>query len=114
MKINGTTIKTPSAISFTVSDIDKNSERNAAGNMIRDRVAVKRKLECEWYVMTTAELSLLLNAVKDTFFSVTYLDGMTGKEETKTFYVGDRTAPMYSLVNGLPTWRGIKMDFIEQ
>lgn len=114
MKINGKTIKTPSAISFTVSDVDGESYRNAKGKLVRDRIAVKRKLECEWSALTIEELSTLLKAVADTFFKVTYLDGMTGKEETKTFYVGDRTAPVYSLADGLPTWKNLKMNFVEQ
>lgn len=82
--------------------------------MIRDRVAVKRKLECRWGALTTSEISTLLKAVKDTFFTVTYLDAYEGKDVTKTFYVGDRTAPVYSLNKGLVTWQGLSMDFVER
>lgn len=112
MKINNVTIPTPSALTFTISDIDGESYRNAQGALVRDRLAVKRKLECEWKGLNTVELSTLLSAVADTFFTVTYLDGLLGTETTKTFYVGDRTAPVYSY--DLDLWESLKMSFIEQ
>ncbi len=112
MKINGTIIKTPSEMRVIISDIDGNSYRNANGKMIRDRLAVKRKLECKWNYLSTAEISVLLKAVKNEFFDVTYLDPQEGTEITKRFYVGDRTSPVYSF--GLDLWTDLSMNFIEQ
>ena len=114
MKINGTEIKTPSSMTLTISDIDGDSYRNALGETIRDRIAVKRKIELEWKTLSSAEISKLLTAVKNTFFSVSYLDAVTGTTITKTFYVGDRTAPVYSLVDGKERWTNLKMNFIEK
>ena len=31
-----------------------------------------------------------------------------------TAYVGDRTAPMYSLINGVYLWNSLSMNFIER
>lgn len=114
MKINGTDIKTPSELQIDISDIDANTYRNAKGEMTRDRVATKRKLNCKWNALTVAEMSTLLTAVQDVFFTVTYLDAMIGTEQTKTFYVGDRSAPVYRLVNGKELWEGLSMNFIEK
>jgi hypothetical protein len=94
-------------------DIDGETARNARGEMIRDRISTKRKLNCEWPAMSQAEASTLLNAVKDVFFTVTFTDPMLG-EVTKTCYVGDRSVPMYRNINGVILWEGVKMNFIEK
>lgn len=114
MKINDVVIKTPAALKLTLADIDGESYRNAKGEIIRDRIAVKRNLDLSWGALTTAEISTLLNSVTATFFSVTYMDALAGAEITKTFYVGDRSAPVYSLVNGKELWSGLSMSFAEK
>lgn len=112
--VNGITIKTPQTLAVGIYDVAKNADRNAEGTILIDRVAVKRKLEMEWPALTNAEMSTLLSAVTDVFFSVTYLDPQTGANKTITCYVGDRTAPMLMLRSGVPLWEGLKMNFIEQ
>jgi len=64
--------------------------------------------------MTAADISTLLNAVTDTFFTVSYPDALTGETRSMTAYVGDRTAPMYSLINGVYLWNSLSMNFIER
>lgn len=112
LKINGVAIKTPSSFQVDISDIDGESNRNARGELIRDRVAVKRKLNCQWDGLKDAEIKVLLNAVKDVFFTVEYPDPMVGGLTTKTFYVGDRNAPMYNY--SLHIWDNLKMNMIEK
>ena len=113
--INGVTVKTPTAMSVTVSDLDGETTRNAKGELIRDRIGIKRKVECEWKYLTQSQISTLLNAVNNVFFSVTYQDPLSGMI-TKTMYVGDRSAPMYRYGNGGSSilWEGLKMNFIEK
>lgn len=115
LKINGVDIKTPTAMSVTVSDFDGETTRNAKGELIRDRIGVKRKVECEWKYLTQSQISTLLNAVQNVFFSVTFLDPKDGVL-TKTMYVGDRTAPMYRHGNGGSDvlWENLKMNFVEK
>lgn len=115
LKINGVAIAAPSVFKVDISDLDGEAGRNARGNLIRDRVAVKRKLECEWGPLENSEISTLLQAVKDEFFQVTYPDPMTGNNQTKTFYVGDRSAPaLYQDNNGKMLWHGLNMNLIER
>lgn len=113
LKINGTSVKTPSKFQVDFYDIDGETHRNARGEMIRDRIATKRKLNCEWSVLTQTETSTLLNAVRNTFFNVEYWDPLEGLV-TKTFYVGDRQMPMLRIKNGVPIWEGLTMNFIEK
>lgn len=114
MKINGVTIPTPSSMEVAIMDIDSDSYRNANGKLLRDRVAVKRKVTCSWNWLSVTDASTLLKAVADEFFEMTYLDPMEGEEVTKEFYVGDRTNPVYSLHNGIKGWKGIKMAFTQR
>ncbi len=113
LKINGVVIKTPSSFEVQISDLDGESNRNAQGDLIRDRIAVKRKLICEWPPLTQVESSVLLNAVKDVFFDVTYPDPQLGVV-TKTMYVGDRTTPAYQYKNGEVKWSGVKFNLVER
>lgn len=113
IKINGVDIATPKTFDITISDLDGESNRNAAGTMVRDRIAIKRKINIEWPPLTQTEISTLLNAVSGVFFTVTFPDPQQGIV-TKTMYVGDRSAPAYCYKNGEAKWSGLKMNFIEK
>lgn len=103
----------PKSMSVNLSDVDGETHRNLAGNMIRDRIAVKRKIELEWGPLKQSEIQVLLNAVSSVFFDVTYIDPQLGLT-TKNMYVGDRTAPVYLIINNEAKWNGLKMNFIER
>lgn len=114
--INGVVQRTPSEFKVSISDIDGETTRNANGDLIRYRLATKRKIELKFPPLTQSEISKLLTAVKDQFFSVTYPDPILGIT-TKTFYVGDRNSPMYRYgdgSNGQLLWEGLNMNFIEK
>lgn len=113
LNINGVAIATPKSFQITFQDLDGETNRNAKGDMVRDRITTKRKIECEWPPLTQTESSLLLNAVSDVFFTVTFPDPQLGVI-TKTMYVGDRTIPAYQYINGEVKWSGLKMNFIEK
>jgi len=113
LKVNGVAIAAPSKYEVTIQDLDGESNRVAAGYMIRDRIAVKRKINLEWPPLSQMEISTLLNSVSSVFFTVTFPDPQQGMI-TKTMYVGDRTAPAYQYKNGEVKWSGLKMNFIEK
>ena len=48
LKINGIAIPDPSEFSVDIMDIDDETTRNAKGDLIRNRIATKRKLNCQW------------------------------------------------------------------
>ena len=113
LKINGVDIATPKTFEITITDIDGESNRNAQAELIRDRIAVKRKISLEWPPLTQSQSTTLLNAVSSVFFTVTFPDPQQGIV-TKTMYVGDRTSPAYQFINGEVKWSGLKMNFIEK
>ena len=115
LSINGVEIATPKSFEVAISDLDGESNRNANGEMIRDRIGVKRKITLEWPPLTQSEMSTLLTAVSGVFFTVTFPDPQQGVV-TKTMYVGDRTAPAYFYDTRIKQvkWSGLKMNFIEK
>lgn len=116
-----TALPAPSKMSVIVQDIDASTTtRSASGVMLRDRVAggaeAKRKIELEWSGMNAQKVSEILQSIGDEFFNVQYPDTYTGTERTAVFYVGDRTAEMYSynLYGRGILWKTLKANFIEQ
>lgn len=115
IKINGSAIPAPTVFQWDKSDLDSESSGRAAdGTMHRDRIGSKIKLSLEWKFLSSGEMAQILNAVSDVFFSVTYPDAQAGTNKTLTFYVGDRSAPLYVVENGIAGWSGLSMNFIEK
>lgn len=111
--LNGIHVKPPKSFSVSINDVDGETGRNANGDMVRDRITTKRKIELEWGMLTQDECSAILNAVSPVFFDVSYPDPILG-QTTKTVYVGDRSAPRYSFVEKFKPWSGLKMNLIER
>lgn len=101
---------------FSVQDIDSSETgRNQNGDMMRERVATKVKWQLTFPPLSRAMLAKLLNSdIKNTTFEFTYPDPYSATEMvTKECYVGDRTAPMYSMVDGMPMWENISFAVVE-
>ena len=115
LTIGGVPQTTPKEMKVGISDIDGETTRNANGDLIRDRIGTKRKLELEFPPLTQSKISTLLNAVSPVFFSVTFQDPQSGMI-TKTMYVGDRTAPVYRYSTDAQKmlWEGLSMNFVEK
>ena len=113
--INGTTVTQPAEVTYNRYDLDsEDSFRSLSGEMQRDRIAVKVKLECRWNALTASQMSQLLQAMDDVFFEINYFDPFEGQYVTKTFYVGDRSAPVYSIAGGKVIFKSFSANFIEK
>lgn len=116
LKINTTDLPVPTVLQPGIQDLDSEdgSGRNQSGTMFRDRVAVKRKVHCEWGPLAKHEMKTLLTAMSGVSFSLTYPDPQEGELKTITVYVGDRSTPMLMpLGNDDWMWGGLTADFIE-
>lgn len=113
IKISGTVIPTPKTCSVIISDTDGESGRNANGDMVRDRIATKRKVSLEWPPLTQAEVSQILSLVSPEFVNVEYLDPQLGVV-TKNMYVGDREGSVLVLDLATGRWSGLKFNLIER
>lgn len=115
--INGVAVKDPATLQYAIQDIDSDTAgRNANGEMIRDRVATKRKISCSWSGLENEEIRLLLNSMTNEFFRLDFPDAMMGGIGSGTFYVGDRTAPLYmwNERENKYLWEGLQANFIER
>ena len=113
IKIDGVELPAPSKYQVSLMDISK-SERNAAGKMITERIATKRKIEMSWEILDQDETSSALNAVSPVFFTVNYIDPESGVAKTGTFYCGDRTCPAVTFSNGVMQYKNVKFNIIER
>lgn len=113
--INGRQVPQPATVTYDRYDMDsEESFRGLDGTMQRDRVATKVKLNCQWNALTANEMSTLLQSMEEVFFEINYFDPYLGSHTTKTFYVGDRSAPIYSIANGKVIFKSFSANFIEQ
>lgn len=113
LTINGVTVTLPKTMSVDIEDLDsENTTRNTSGDLMRDRIAVKRKINLDWPPLKQAEISAILNAVAGVSFTVSYLDPMVGAR-TGTFYAGSKSAPLLRLKDGQPLWENLKFNLIE-
>ena len=105
----------PSKMQVTIQDWDAStSERNANGDLMRDRVTTKRKIEVEYSYLTGAEMSGILTATEDVFFDVVYFDPKDNAMRQMTAYIGDRTPSFYILQDNKVAYRDFKFSLIEK
>lgn len=119
---------------ITYSDVDLDSGRNADGTMVRNYKGTKKSLEISMPPMSTEELHKLLRFVNvivasNPYLAITHIDPRNGTKDTThtkgseayqknhfmvrgTFYVGDRTVPIYS--QKLDIWNNISFTFVEK
>lgn len=116
LKINGVDMPTPSNMQIGIFDLSSSEAgRTQDGKMHKDIVARKTNISLSWNALDWTDCSVLLKAVESAaFLVVTYPDPKAGAYITKTMYVGDRTAPAFTLEDGKEMWNGIAFDLIEQ
>jgi len=117
LAINGNEIPVyPNKFQVSVMDLDdaESTMRTADGTLSRDRIAVKRQIEMSWPAIRWEQLSALLSMMADEFFQFTYPDPMSGQQETRTMYVGNRQAPLAIQKNGVYWWQDLQLTLTEQ
>lgn len=99
--------------------------RNQNGEMIRDQIAQKDKWQLEFVPCTQTQMGNLLKELDNETFQFTYPNplypnangGVSGKVITKTFYCGDRSAPVFQISptgsREVGLWNNLTFDVIE-
>lgn len=114
LSINGRAVLPPSEMKVAIFEPGNGAGRNAAGNMVLDRMGAKRRLRLKWAHMEGAQLSALLEAVGAGFFEAAYPDPEGGEMRTITCMCSERTAGMLRMERGLPVWTNIEMTWTER
>ena len=111
------TLPTPSSYSWTYSDLDKDSGRNDYGQMVRNRLASKVKLEISWNAdknpSANAQMVSILKKLPP-FFYCEYLDG-DNSVKTMECYRGDIKRGLYRYdPEKNCIWKETSVNFIER
>lgn len=118
IKINGVKLPAspkPGGFTVTTSDLDaETTTRTADGTLNRDRIGIKKRIELEFGLLKWSEISGILKLMKDIFIEVYFPDPESGKYETKTFYVSNRTSAVPFKTDTELYWDGLKFSLIER
>jgi hypothetical protein len=111
--VDGAFVPSPSVYQVEYNDIsDPDAGRTEDGLMHKNRIGQKVKIQLAWNNVNDTVASTVLTAFDPEYVSVKYKDPKTNSFQTKTFYVGDRSAPAYNRTVGL--WSNISFNIIEQ
>lgn len=113
--VDGIELKTPSGFSWGLQDVtDSASGRTQDALMHKNRVAQKRKLSLSWTAPTRQEAADILQLFNPEYINVTYPDTMSGKNETREFYVEDRSSPMKIWTIANKRYESLSFDLMER
>ena len=113
--VDGVVIKTPSVFSWGLQDIsDADSGRTLDLLMHKNREGQKRKISLAWNMPTKGETATLLQAFNPEYINITYPDALSGEDETRVFYVGDRSAPVQMWSIDKKYYSSVSFDVIER
>lgn len=103
-------------IKWQRNDVDgPNAGRSMQGTMIRDRRAIKIRLDVTCRPLYNDEVPVVMKAILPEFVTVKYTDPMEGVEVTKTMYSNNIPA-QYQFKDSLgrEVWGGITFPLIER
>lgn len=114
IKVDGVEIPTPSSFQWGLQDISASeSGRTDDTIMHKNRVGQKRTISLQWNGPDRKTTSTILKAFNPEYINVEYPDAMSGVNETRKFYVGDRTAPYKCWWVGNQRMESLSFDIIE-
>lgn len=113
--VDGVAVKTPSVFEWGLQDISSaEAGRTDDVLMHKNRIGQKRVLKLAWNNPNPEEASNLLQAFNPEYIQVTYPDAMSNSNETREFYVGDRSAQMRSWATQYKRYTQVKFDIVER
>ena len=107
-----TYVPVPSKYQYDLQDVSSpDAGRTEDGTMYKELITQKVKVELAWSNRSKEDVSEILTDFNAEYLSIEYLDAMTGNYQTKKFYVGDRTSPLYNSKSGV--WENVAFNIIE-
>ena len=114
MLVDGVELPTPSSFEWGLIDVSaSDSGRTQDGKMHKNRIAQRRQIKLSWNGPDKAKTAKILQMVNPEYISVTYPDAMSGTDETRTFYVGDRGALIMIWIVNNKRYETLSFDLIE-
>lgn len=114
-KVDGVEMPCPSSWQWGLQDVSAGeSGRTEDAKMHKNRVAQKRKLNVTYNNCLASVATTVLKAINPEYIKVTYYDLLAGHNQTRTFYVGDRSAPVKYWWVGNKRLESLSFDLIER
>ena len=114
MLVDGVELPAPSTFEWGMIDVSaSDSGRTQDGKMHKNRLAQTRQLKLSWSGTDKARTAKILQMVNPEYIRVTYPDAMSGTDETLTFYLGDRSAPIKIWTVNNKRYEILSFDLIE-
>ena len=113
LTVGGAAVKSPTELRAEIFEVGSGDMRSASGMLVRDVVAVKRRLHIRWAMLTPTELSALLGKVGGTAFEAQYPDPEAGMR-TAQFRLSGASAGVLRMVEGAPVWTDVVMEWTER
>ena len=112
--IDGVPAPSPSKLKVEIFDVGVSGERSASGDLVADRVAVRRRLTLGWRSLSPDALAgLLARTGGNVFFSATYPDPELGVTE-RVFRCGARRSGVLRMDGDVPVWTDVSMEWEEK
>lgn len=115
--VDGAECPCPSTFSWGLQDNSSpDSGRVQDGNdtMYKNRTSQKRKLNLSWNGKDPEITSQILTMFNPEYVNITYWDSMDGCEETREFYVGDRSTPVKQWFIGGEMYQSVSFNVVER
>lgn len=115
IKVDNVRIKTPSSFQWSLQDISaSDAGRTQDTLMHKNRVGKKRKIALSWNGLSPEEMNAILEAFDPEYFEVQYYDPLDGEVTTRTFYAGDKSAPVKLWTVNNKRYEQLSFDIIER
>ena len=115
LSVDGVPVKTPSSMSIGFQDVsNSDAGRTQDALMHKNLIARKRKIDLVWAAPTPEEAHAILTAFYPEYFQVTYYDPLDGETVTRTFYSGDKQAPVKIWFANHKRYESISFNIIER
>lgn len=117
LKVGGVEVKSPSSFELGWQDVSRSDAgRTQDALMHKNTVAKKVTIKVSWSALTKEEMHTILNLFKDEYINVTYFDPLESATEdvTKTFYTGDKSAPVKIWTVDSKVYETLSFDLIER
>jgi hypothetical protein len=114
-KVDDQVMPCPSTWVWGLQDVSLGeSGRTDDALMHKNRVAQKRKIQVGYNGITDENAHIVLASINPEYIQVNYYDLLDGKRETRTFYVGDRSAPFKWWFDGKHIIESLTFNLIER
>lgn len=109
----GTTVPTPTTYKWVEEDVSaSDAGRTEDAVMHKKLIGAATRVELTWKYPTLEQAATILEAFKNEYTTMNYLDARAGGFKTKVFYTGNRNGVLFNTSTG--RWESISFNMISR